>query len=254
MAQLKNATSKIITAFGVLAGQVMYAGHRRDLPSLENQDPSGWFGAIDNPVLRVALLGDSSVTAPGVEPLDAAWPRQLAQYLSDRYRVELCTVAVGGSKVRDVLAGQVEAAVAAAPHIAIVSVGANDALRATPIPRFERDYDTIIRQLAAAIPGVAVSGVGDLGIIPRLPALARAVARIRARSVDRAIARVVSRYPKVLKTDTYSAGWDDFYGHPDKVFAADLFHASAYGHRTYAAAMVPAVEALLADGSIEATG
>lgn len=254
MAQLKTATSKFITGAGVLAAQLLYAGHRRDLPSLENQDPSGWFGSPDSPVIRIALLGDSSVTAPGVEPLDACWPRRLAHHFADRYRIDLRSFAVGGSKARDVLAGQIDGAIAAAPQIAIVSVGANDALRATPIPRFEAEYDQIIRRLATAIPGVAVSGVGDLGVIPRLPSLARSVARIRAHSVDRAIARVVSHYPKVLKTDTYSKGWDDFYHNPDKVFAPDLFHASAYGHRIYAAAMVPAVEELIADVLGQATG
>jgi len=254
MVQVKTVTSKFVTGVGVLAAQLLYAGHRRDLPSLENQDPSGWFGEPDRPALRIALLGDSSVTAPGVEPLDAAWPRQLAGYFSDRYQVDLRSFAVGGSKARDVLAGQVDAAIASAPQIAIVSVGANDALRATPLPKFEAEYDEIVGRLATAVPGVAVSGVGDLGVIPRLPALARSVARIRARSVDRAIARVVARYPKVLKTDTYSKGWDAFYNNPDKVFAPDLFHASAYGHRIYAAAMVPAVEQLIVDVVSQATG
>lgn len=252
--QVRTTTSKLVTGAGVLAAQLLYAGHRRDLPSLENQDPSGWFGDPDRPVVRIALLGDSSVTAPGVEPLDACWPRRLARYFTDRYQIDLRSFAVGGSKARDVLAGQIDAAIAAAPQIAIVSVGANDALRTTPLPRFEAEYDEIVSRLADAVPGVAVSGVGDLGVIPRLPALARSLARIRARSVDHAIARVVARYPRVLKTDTYSKGWDDFYNNPGKVFAPDLFHASAYGHRIYAAAMVPAVEQLIAEVLSEATG
>ena len=238
--------AKPLPALAVLAGQVLWAGHRRDLPTLSNQDPSGTFGDRQSPRLRIVVIGDSSVTAPGVEPLDAAWPRRMAEHLADSYRVELCSVAVGGSKARDVLASQVHEAIALQPEIAIVSVGANDALRTTPVAQFEREYDQIIGLLADHVPGIAVSGIGDLGSIPRLPALARSIVRIRGRSFDHAVRRVTSRYPGVLKTDTWAPGWDEFLTNPDAIFAADLFHASAYGHRVYTAAIMPAIDELVA--------
>ena len=62
----------------VAAGQVLHAAHRPDLPGLQNQDPSGTFGDPSNPPLLVIALGDSSITAPGVVPLDASWIRQAA--------------------------------------------------------------------------------------------------------------------------------------------------------------------------------
>lgn len=234
----------------VLAVQVYKAGHRSDLPTLSNQDPSGVFGDQSAPTLRIAMLGDSTVTSPGVEPLDACWPRQIAFGLSDRYRVELHSVAVGGSKTRDVLDYQVEAALAVEADIYVVSVGGNDTLRATPLARFEQEYDAILRRLTKRCRYVAVSGVGDLGSIPRLPAMARALARNRARAFDRAIRRAVRRYPEVVKTDTWSPGWDEFNTNPQQIFGADLFHASAYGHRVYTAAMHPAIDELL--GRMEA--
>ncbi len=238
--------AKPLSAFAVLAGQVLWAGHRRDLPSLTNQDPSGTFGDPKAPELRIAVMGDSSVTAPGVEPLDAAWPRRMATYLSGSFYVQLLSVAVGGSKGRGVLARQVHEAMALRPDIAIVSVGANDALRTTPVARCESEYDQILRLLTRHAPGVAVSGVGDLGSIPRLPALARSIVRIRGRSFDHAVRRVVNRYPEVVKTDTWAPGWQEFNTNPGKIFAPDLFHASAYGHLIYTAAMMPAIEELVA--------
>jgi lysophospholipase L1-like esterase len=238
--------AKPLSAFAVLAGQLLWAGHRRDLPSLTNQDPSGTFGDPQSPNLRIAVMGDSSVTAPGVEPLDAAWPRRMAKHLADSFHVELYSVAVGGSKARDVLACQVHEAIALRPDIAIISAGANDALRATSVQRFESEYDQIIGLLARQVPCIAVSGIGDLGSIPRLPALAGSIVRIRGRSFDHAVRRVVSRYPGVLKTDTWSPGWQEFNTNPDQIFAGDLFHASAYGHRVYTAAIMPAIEKLLA--------
>ncbi|MCP4963990.1 MAG: SGNH/GDSL hydrolase family protein [bacterium] len=225
--------------------QVLRAAYRKDLPSLENQDPSGVFGDPASPPLRLVVLGDSSVTSPGVEPLDASWPRQIAHRLAEQFHVELHSVAVGGSKACDVLTSQLADAIAFQPDIAIISVGANDAMRGVPLARFDREYDKILAQMAKHVPGIAVSGVGDLGSIPRLPALARSLIRIRGRSFDRAIRRVTARYPGVLKTHTWSSGWNEFRTNPEEAFAGDLFHASAYGHRIYANAAMPAVNALV---------
>ncbi len=236
---------KPLFAIVLLVVQVLRSAFRQDLPSREKQDPSGTFGGPLKRRLRIVILGDSSVTAPGVEPLDAAWPRQIARHLSDRFHVELLSVAVGGSKTRDVIANQLRPAIDFQPDIAFVSAGANDALRATPLSRFESEYEHIIGQLDRHVPGVAVSGIGDLGSIPRLPALARSMIRIRGRSFDRAVRRVVARYPQVVKTNTWSPGWQEFLTNPDDVFAGDLFHASAYGHRIYTNAAMPAVNVLV---------
>lgn len=236
---------KPFIAIAVLMAQLLKAAHRKDLPSLENQDPSGVFGDPNDPHLRLVVIGDSSVTAPGVDPLDASWPRQVALRLSDRFCVELYSVAVGGAKARDVLDTQLDAAIAFHPDMAIISVGANDAMRGTMLPRFEREYDQVLARLTPHVPGIAVSGVGDLGSIPRLPALVRSFIRIRGRSFDKAVRRAVAKYPGVVKTNTWSPGWNEFRTNPDEVFAGDLFHASAYGHRIYTEAAMPAVEILV---------
>ena len=236
---------KPIFAVGLLIVQVYRSAHRKDLPSLSNQDPTGVFGDPDNPKLRVVVLGDSSVTSPGVEPLDASWPRQIANRLAQDFHVELLSVAVGGSKTRDVIADQLDKAIAFGADTAFVSVGANDALRATPLRRFEREYRLIIERLQASVGSVAASGIGDLGSIPRLPAMARSLIRIRGRSFDKAIRRITADNPSIVKTNTWSEGWEEFLTNPDDVFAGDLFHASAYGHNIYTRAAIPAVEALL---------
>jgi lysophospholipase L1-like esterase len=243
--RIRRLTSPV-TIVGTLVGQVLHAAHRSDLPSLENQDPSGVFGPEDAPPLRIAILGDSSVTSPGVVPLDDCWVRRLALELADRYRVTVCSVAVGGSKARDVLADQVEAAIATRPDIALISVGANDALRGTPLGHFELQIDQILTRLQEAGIAIGISGVGDLGTIPRLPDLPRRIARIRARIMDRALRRSVLRHPGVLKTDTWGPGWEPFVkGDPAVIFAPDMFHASGVGHGIYADAMRVALDALV---------
>jgi lysophospholipase L1-like esterase len=227
----------------LLAGQMARAIFREDLPSLTNQDPSGVFGDPDSPPLRLVFLGDSSVTAPGVDPLDHSWPRQMAMHLAGQYRVEAISVAEGGSKVRDVLDEQVDAALEARPDIAYIAVGSNDALRGTPVARFESDFDRIVSDLYDSVPAVGLSGIGDLGTIPRLPEIARGIARVRARAIDHAIARVAARYPRTVKSNA----WDVMaaFAQKPELFAGDLFHASAEGHLAFARVGAPMVDRLL---------
>lgn len=229
---------------GVLVGQILHAGHRRDLPSHDNQDPSGDFGDPGLPPVRITFLGDSSVTAPGVEPLDACWVRQFSFHLSDRFRVEARSVAIGGSKVRDVLETQVDAALAFDPDIVYVSVGSNDALRGTPLRRFEEDYHAMATILHAATPALGLSGIGDLGSIPRIPQVAQGFAKVRARSFNNAIARVAADLPRAVKSNPWGVMWDRFYTDPE-MFAGDRFHASAKGHMVFSEVARPMADRLV---------
>lgn len=228
---------------GVFAAQMVQAIQRPDLESLTDQDPSGTFGDPSLPPLRMIALGDSTITAPGVEPLDACWVRRVAIHLSDRYHVELISVAVGGSRVSDVRDNQVHRAIVRGGDLAVVSVGGNDALRMTPVGRFEAAYDQVVRTLITAFPAVALCGVGDLGTIPRLPALAQGIARVRGRSMDHAIGRIAHLYG-IPKSRAWGPEFAPFEYDPE-VWAADLFHASAQGHQMYGDAAIPLVEEAL---------
>jgi lysophospholipase L1-like esterase len=226
-----------------MARAVRFSG----LPTHPNQDPTGTFGDPASPPVRIVLMGDSSVTAPGVVPIDDSWPRRMAMRVADRWRVELVSVAVGGARAADVLANQVPPALATRADIAMVSVGANDAFRGTPIRLFEDRYDRIITELEQGIPHIGVSGVGDLGILTRLPTLARSIARVRGLAVDGAIRRVVWRHPGVVKSTAWGPQWAPLYeGDPDVVLATDRFHASAEGHAVFADAAAPVLDELLA--------
>ena len=233
-----------LAAAGLLTGQLMHAAYRDDLPTLENQDPSGVFGTTESPPLRIAFLGDSSVTAPGVTPLDHSWPRQASIHLAERFHVDARSVAVGGSKVRDVLEHQVDEALSLEPDIAYVSVGSNDALRGTPVPRFERDYDAMVAKLHAHTPAVGLSGIGDLGTIPRLPELARGIARVRSRAVNNAVGRVAASYPRAIKSNAWDVMVGVFDGNPI-MFGEDQFHASTEGHLVFATVARPFVDRLV---------
>jgi lysophospholipase L1-like esterase len=229
---------------GAVAYQVLRAAHRPDLPSFENQNPNGTFGEPELAPLRLVALGDSSITAPGVEDLDNAWVRRIAISLSDEFHVDLVSLAVGGSKARDVIAGQLEDAVRLQPDIAILSVGANDAIRATPPDRYRAELHQIVSELDRTSGAIVVLGVGDLGSIPRLPSLLRPTLTRRAARFNSAAAAIAAQFPNAVKVPTTgpmsTAFWQD-----RELFADDLFHAGDKGHRLFAEQMLPAFRAAL---------
>jgi lysophospholipase L1-like esterase len=233
-----------LAAGGYLAGQVLQAAHRPDLPVLENQDPSGTFGPAQAPPFRIVFLGDSSITAPGVDPLDDSWVRRVSHHLTDRYRVTAVSLAAGGAKIATVLHDQLDPALAIGGDLACLSVGGNDALRTTRVAAFEGDYRKVLDHLHAAFPAVVCGGIGDLSVIPRLPPMARGIAKVRGRSFDRAVARVVAGYPRAFKTTTWGPMWEPFVTDPE-TFADDHFHASGKGHAMFAAAAIPVIEEAL---------
>ncbi len=244
---------RVLTAFpavpaalvGVLVVQVMRAAHRSDLPSYPNQDPSGTFGEPDLPPLRIVALGDSSVTAPGIDDLDSTWVRRVAIALSKQHRVELISVAVGGSKARDVIAEQLAEAVRLQPDIAIVAVGANDAIRASSPGRYRGEIRRIVSNLDEVSGAIVVIGVGDLGSIPRLPKMLRPFLTRCAARFDAAAAAAAAEFPRAVKAPTVGPMSTAFWEDPG-LFAGDQFHAGQEGHAVLAEQVLPSFRAALA--------
>jgi lysophospholipase L1-like esterase len=225
----------LVPAAGAAAvlGQILYAAHRPDLPSYDNYDTSGVLGDSGRPGLRLVAIGDSSITAPGVNQVDDAWVRKVAHRLTDRYQVDLRALAVGGSKASDVLTSQLPPALALAPDVAIVSVAANDAIRGVPASRFEAEVDEIVRSLIATGARVVVVGVGDIGTVPRLPRFLRWYLTRRSATFDRISADIAARYPGAVKVDS-RGDLSEAFRNDQNMFAGDRFHASSYGHEHFA--------------------
>ncbi|MFQ5947656.1 MAG: GDSL-type esterase/lipase family protein [Acidimicrobiia bacterium] len=233
-----------LAAMAAVAGRVLFAAHRSDLPSFPNQDASGTFGDRSKSKLRIVAVGDSSLTAPGVEDLDDVWIRRIAHHLTDRYWVELISLGVGGARAREVLNDQLPAAVELEPDIAVVAVGANDAIRATPLAGFEANLHHIVGRLHEASGAIVVLGMGDLGSIPRLPRAVRPYLRWRSRRFDDAWIRTAASFPRAVKVHTRDRMTTAFYEDVE-LFAGDQFHASAKGHAVFAEESIPAFETAL---------
>lgn len=241
-APLLALSSLPLVGAGFLLHQVRRAAHRDDLPSFTNQDISTTLGDPDAPRLRVVAVGDSSLTAPGIEDLDDVWLRRLVRRHAESHRVELLSLGVGGSRARDVIEGQLHDAVALRPDIAVVTVGSNDAIRATPVRRYLADMERIIDRLEEVSGAVLVLGMGDLGSIPRLPASLRPYLSHRSRRFDAACVRVAVAHPHAVKVHTRGRMVSAFFDDP-ALFAGDQFHASERGHAVFAEVAAPAFDA-----------
>ena len=229
-----------------MLSQVLRAAHRSDLPSFPNQDPSGTFGDPGDPNLRIVAVGDSSITAPGVEALDNVWVRSIAIALAAEGRhVEMLALAIGGSKAHDVIEGQLAEALRLEPDIVLVSVGANDALRGVPPGKYRRRLTYIVDRFTSTGAPVVILGMGDAGSIPRLPPSIRPLCSWRSRVFNQICIDVAVANPLTVKVYTQgtlaSAFWADL-----SLFSGDQFHAGDAGHQLFAREAMPAVRAALA--------
>jgi lysophospholipase L1-like esterase len=227
-----------VAAAGAVAAQYWFVAHR-PLPSFQDLDPDGVFGSDTMPESRVVLLGDSTMTGPGLESRADLWSHRVARRLACDRRVRLLSVAVGGSRARDVLTEQLPQALKLDAHVAVISVGANDATHATPLGKIEADLDAVVAALGQAGVSVVLAGVGDLGNIPRLRFPLKALASRRSRAVDRIHAQVARRHAQAVKVPI-AQRCDEFFRRPD-AFCADLFHPNRAGHAVWADAAYPVI-------------
>src|SRR2546429_3330512 len=97
-----------MAAVGTVAAQFWYVAHR-PLPSFRDLDPDGVFGPDAAAEVRLALLGDSTVTGPGLDSPDDLWSRQVVRRLAADLRIRLVSVAAGGPGGRGRRVGPVSA-------------------------------------------------------------------------------------------------------------------------------------------------
>lgn len=213
------------------------------LPHFEDGDPSGRYGGTGGRPVRVSVLGDSSVTGPGLADPTRVWVARLLDALP--CPVELRCHAVGGSRVRDVLVRQAPAAVADPPELFVLAVGANDALHGTPSRQFARDLEALLELLRAVAPVVTL-GIGDLSVIPRLPGTLRPVVSLRSAAVDRLHASVSAGRDGVHRVPVAELADPHFRRAGSSWFVPDLFHPNEAGHALWARLFEPYVRVALA--------
>ncbi len=213
------------------------------LPHFGDLDPSGRYGGDDGGrPLRVTVLGDSSMTGPGLSSPTDIWIARAAASLGRP--VELRSHARGGSRARDVLEHQVPAVLDEPTDLVVVSVGANDAIHATPLRSYARTLDRLLDRLAEAAPVVSL-GIGDLSVIPRLPRTFRPVVARRSVAIDRTHTLVTADRERVVRVPVSKLSDHVFRDSRGELFAADLFHPNRRGHALWAELFSPYLQRAL---------
>jgi len=201
----------------------------------------GEFGDTAGQELRLVILGDSTGAGVGVGAVGEAVGGQLAQRLARRgWRVRLAGVAVSGSRCRD-LGPQVSRALLGQPDIAVICIGANDALRGARLPSIRRDLGRAVGRLQSAGVHTLVGTCPDLGAARALGQPLRTLAGRRGRQVAVASASA-TRAAGGEPIDIGRITGPVFRADPGTL-SEDCFHPSADGYRLWAEALHPSVEA-----------
>ena len=224
-----------------LGAQVIYAGMRR-VPPLYDADPSGWYGPLDVPHLTIEAVGDSALTGFGIEDPQGHWLARLATHLAGPVSFEIRCHAVTGAKATDVLDHQLPKVRRA--HVALVSVGSNDAIRGVPMDDLEVRLDKIVGWLLDRVDHVLLPGVGDLGATPRLPFPLDAIATDRSSRAEAIHISVAERHDRVTKMPMRELA-SDAYRSWDGMYAPDLFHPTTLGHLVWAEISRPYLEDII---------
>ena len=221
---------------GAIAGAVVLGAEAayavlRPAPELEQFDPSATFGDPANPELRVAVLGDSSVTAPGVAGPEEIWVSIVCRRLANGRFVDMRSFAVGGSMAHDLIDDQMGPALEFDPHLIYVTVGGNDVIKGVSKRRFSLNLDHLISELAESDALILQSGVGDIGTVPRLYPPLRTYISHRSAAFDQVHREIAERHGTEVVKDRFNVDpiWKE-----REMWAEDLFHVSAAGHQKWA--------------------
>ena len=237
-----HAAAQTATALGLATGltfaaEVLWTAFR-PLPHHNDLDASGVLGAhLDGPPVRVVVLGDSTLTGPGLTSADDIWVRRALAALDLGRPVEIVSFAVGGSRTSDVHR-RLDAALATPADAVVLAVGSNDAIHGTPARQFTAEFDAMLTELLERVPVAAVTNIGDLGNIARFPVLLRGVMRLRGRTFCRIVEAAVARHPGATLLDISPA---NHHFRDRTLFGTDLFHPTSTGHSIWADAALPSL-------------
>jgi lysophospholipase L1-like esterase len=232
-----------------MVGGAWVQAHRAahaDLPAYEDLDVTGWSGPEPStgiPPVRVAAVGDSTLTGPGLDHARDAFVARVASRAS--VPVHLTRHAVGGSRVADVLEHQLPAVLESTPDLVVLSIGANDAVHSTPLAQFDRDLRALVHALDRAGVETVVCGLIDLSLIPRIPLLLRTMLAQRGRAYERRKLRATLPAARAVYVEVGRRVNEVFRARGEAFFTPDRFHPNGDGHRCLAESLGPHFDAAL---------
>jgi lysophospholipase L1-like esterase len=196
------------------------------------------------PELKYVILGDSTTIGQGAD-YNASYAYQSAVYLARNHRVTFTNLGVSGARVHDVRSQQLAKVSALHPDIILLAVGANDVTHLTAKNAFRTDLQTSITLLRKDNPHlkILVTGVPDMGAVPRFPWPLRQLAGARSTQFNDIYADIIAREKLVLAPIAAKTG-SVFRAHPE-YFAQDNFHPNATGYSLWTPIITNALDTAL---------
>ncbi|MFP7834783.1 SGNH/GDSL hydrolase family protein [Marisediminicola sp. LYQ134] len=204
---------------------------RRDTPRLPDA-ALPWSGSRPGPdPVRLVVVGDSTAAGVGADTQDDALPGWFAVEIERRFARGTQYAAFGrnGATARDVVESHLGAATTQPFDLALLTIGANDALGLRSRTSFARDVAAIVARMREASPDATVL----VSLLPRfdrfelLPQPLRSTLGAHAMSLDAAARAAVERLDGVIAIPPPPPYVDGF-------FATDRFHPSRDGYRMWA--------------------
>jgi lysophospholipase L1-like esterase len=189
-------------------------------------------------------LGDSTVEGIGATSPLTTYVMRLHAHLRRIYpRATVANLGVSGATSADVVADQLEAAVARRPHLVTISIGPNDITTRVPVATYERNVATVFGRLARETDAVVVANLlPDLAVTPRFRATAHEdVVGEQTIRFNEALTRQARRFGVDL-VDLYTASRAEVPDRPE-LLAADGYHPSDEGYARWAALVWRAIAA-----------
>ena len=225
---------------GVLVTEAKLARHWVGKPKGEPPVADGLYGSGRNRPISMVMLGDSMAAGLGVASAEETPAALIATGLSERANapVRLTNVALVGAQSAD-LDRQVTLALLQRPDVALIMIGANDAMGFHSPEDAANHLGAAVRRLRAAGVQVVVGTCPDLGAVRSIAPPLRQLTGWHGRRLARSQALAVQEAGGVAV---------DLGAETGPVFRADSgtlcydgFHPSADGYRVWAHALYPAV-------------
>jgi lysophospholipase L1-like esterase len=235
------------TLYGLLTAEAEYVkrviGPMRYYPT----PGDGLYGRYPGLPITFAMLGDSSAAGYGTESPDQTPGVMLASGLSELANrpVRLVDVSKTGAKSSD-LAEQVDAALQAGPHVAVILIGVNDVKAQMTPSTSVRLLSAAVRRLRAANCEVVVGTCPDLGVVRTIVPPLRQVAR--AWSHRLAAAQTIAVVEAGGRTVSLGSLLGPVFWRDPTMWGRDNFHPSAIGYAAASAALLPSVAAAMGVG------
>lgn len=241
----------VASVVGLIGVELIMLSRREYLPSDPGYridarvDPSS--GSSDPLVVRLAVLGDSTVAGVGSPTELESLPVLVAQRVADTAGrpVEVMGFGISGARTSTLTAEQLP--LEGQFDAVVLVVGSNDATHATPWPDLRRQTAEMLDRATESGATVILAGTPRFNGTEIIPEPLRTmVDRYSAilRGEQRAAA---ASFPLVRFVDLAADASPRFEGRPEAT-SADGFHPSPIGYGFWADAIAPAVAEALAGG------